>query len=396
MVICKSVPGNMATSIRKIGKRRRSCKHRRSKTLFALAACLNSVTAHMAIQQPPPFSDSSSKSPLDPNGDNFPCQGSALQGGTVTEMAAGSVQPLQFNLGSGANTAVHGGGSCQISLGYGISVAALKDPSAWKVIHSFIGGCPTEALGNLDTAIACSSSSDVQCVNQNFTFTIPNEVQNGNAILAWTWFNNVGNREMYMNCAPVSISGGTNKMNDLPALFTANIGNGCATTEIFNTDFPNPGNYITKSNLNFPLKAPVGTCQTGSGSTNIPSFPSSNTSNFAPATASSTILSIPTILTTASVNSTTIPTASSAVAAKPSESQSSSTCRNGAVPCSSSGFFCINETTFGECAFGCAIPMQMSAGTVCSGDAIAFANYRGSRRRTVRRARNYWDGTGGS
>jgi hypothetical protein len=55
------------------------------------------------------------------------------------------------------------------------------------------------------------------------------------------------------------------------------------------------------------------------------------------------------------------------------------------VPCSSSGFFCINETTFGECMFGCAVPMQMSAGTACLGDAIAFATPGKARRRAARR-----------
>jgi hypothetical protein len=238
-------------------------------------------------------------------------------------------------------------------------------------------------MGNLDTAVACTGSSDVECVNQSFTFIIPNEVQNGNAILAWTWFNNVGNREMYMNCAPVLISGGSNQIYSLPGLFTANIGNGCSTTEDFNTDFPSPGNYATKSDLNYPLKAPVGNCQANSSNTNIPNPLSSNASNSAPVTTSSngvsmsspiTTLATLTTLTTAYINSATISGISNAVEANPGRIKASNICRDGAVPCSSSGFFCMNETIYGECAFGCAVPMQMSAGTVCLGDAIAFAN----------------------
>jgi hypothetical protein len=332
---------------------------------FLLFAMANTAVAHMAIQQPPPFADSQDKSPLLPTGQNFPCQGSTLQGGTVTQMAAGSSQPLQFNLGGGANTATHGGGSCQISLGYGTTAAELKDPSAWKVIHSFIGGCPTEALGNLATSVACPAG-DGQCVNQGFTFDIPNEVQNGNAILAWTWFNNVGNREMYMNCAPVSISGGTNQMASLPALFTANIGNGCATTEDFNTDFPNPGAYVTKSTLNYPLKAPVGTCQSGSGSANIPS---SNTT--APAAAPSAgVFAEGTTPPAAAVSAAP---ASPQASAPPAAPPASGSAPAGTVACSTSGFYCVDATHFGLCNFGYAIVQDVAAGTQCVGNAIAMA-----------------------
>jgi hypothetical protein len=351
--------------------------------LFAIAATLGSVAAHMAIQQPPPFADSNSKSPLDPNGDNFPCQGSTLSGGTVTQMAAGSSQPLQFNLGSGANTAVHGGGSCQISLGYGTTEAELKNPSAWKVIHSFIGGCPTEALGNLDTAVACPAGAP-QCVNQGFTFDVPAEVQNGNAILAWTWFNNVGNREMYMNCAPVSITGGTNQMDALPALFTANIGNGCATTEDFNTDFPNPGPYVTKSTLNYPLKAPVGTCGTGSGSASIPSTASSNTTQPAAAAAPSAGVfaegtapaaaksSAPAAAVPTTMVSASSPAASAAPAPAPAPAASGS-CPAGSVACTAQNFYCVDDTHFGMCNFGCAVVQPVAAGTQCLNGAIAMA-----------------------
>lgn len=72
----------------------------------------------------------------------------------------------------------------------------------WKVIMSYIGGCPTDARGNLPTAVACNGENSPDCVN-NLSFKIPPEVKDRNATLAWTWFNNVGNREMYMNRATV-------------------------------------------------------------------------------------------------------------------------------------------------------------------------------------------------
>jgi len=365
-----------------------------SKALIAAVAAtiLASANAHMAISSPAPFADSQDKSPLAADGSNFPCQGSALTGGTVTNLQAGSSSPLQFNLGGGANTAVHGGGSCQISITYETDKTALKDPNNWKVLHSFIGGCPTEAPGNLAIANACSGTDGTDCVYQGFTFNVPSEVQNGKAILAWTWFNNIGNREMYMNCAPVSVSGGTNQMSSLPAMFVANVGNGCSTTEQFNTDFPNPGAYVTKSTLNFPLKAPAGSCASGPGSANTPSTPSTpsggsstggspsaapspqttgKAGTFAEGASTAPAAAATTLATVASA----APAAASppAAAAAPPSSGYVGTCTTGQVACSTPGFYCIDSTHFGMCAWGCATPMSVAAGTTCSGSSITAA-----------------------
>lgn len=102
-------------------------------------------------------------------------------------MKAGSEQRLAFELGAGANTAVHGGGSCQISITYETEPAKQKDPNNWKVIYSILGGCPSDTVGNLNSAIACTSENQADCINE-FKFKIPRGVQNGHAILAWTWF----------------------------------------------------------------------------------------------------------------------------------------------------------------------------------------------------------------
>jgi hypothetical protein len=360
------------------------------RAIFA-ALCVN-VGAHMAIQVPPPIPGSDSKSPLDATGDNFPCQNPAsLTAGTVTNLVAGSSQSLQFNLGQGANTAVHGGGSCQISVTYSTDPTSMKDPSNWKVLHSFIGGCPTEAPGNLNTAVACPGDTDgTNCVDQSFTFNVPNEVQNGNAILAWTWFNNIGNREMYMNCANVAITGGTNQMDDLPAMFVANVGNNCATTEQFNTDFPNPGQYVTTSALNYPLKAPVGAgCQTGPGSGNSTTTPvtpavspaaspasaQTSTAGGAFAEGASSVAAAPAAATTLATVASAAPSTPTTVpaAAPAAPANGSGSCTDGQVACSASGFYCIDTSTFGMCAFGCATPMAVAAGTSCTNGAIGFA-----------------------
>lgn len=81
-------------------------------------------------------------------------------------------------------------------------------------------------------------------IDMSYDFPIPGSVPSGDALLAWSWFNLVGNREMYMNCAPVTIGGGSDDataFDELPDLFVANVGNGCSTIEGEETVFENPG-----------------------------------------------------------------------------------------------------------------------------------------------------------
>jgi hypothetical protein len=405
-------------------------------TAAIAAALFASANAHFMINIPDPIAASAIKDPLAADGSNFPCHGADLSTGSTTTMAAGSTQPLGFNLGGGANTAVHGGGSCQISLTYETDAAKLKDPASWKVIHSMVGGCPTDAKGNLDTAKMCDGTNAGDCVN-SFSFQIPNEVQNGAAVLAWTWFNNVGNREMYMNCAKVSLTGGTNSMGSLPSMFVANLAgiNQCTTTENFNLDFPNPGSYVTKeATLNYPLKAPGGTCPAGAGSANVPasgssaapaavpvassaapaaSYPAASApaasspaasapaaSNpggvFAPGASSAPAAGAPTatsyIATTfitaaapSAAPAAASPAAVSPAAASPAAPAAAGACLTGQVACSASGFYCIDAMTFGECAFGCATPMKMSDGTNCNNGGVIYAvGYPGKQRRSMR------------
>jgi hypothetical protein len=425
-------------------------------TLFksAIAATLfASANAHFLISSPAPIPASAIKDPLDASGSNFPCHGADLSAAsTVTPLTAGSTFNLQYALASGANTAVHGGGSCQISMTYETDATKVKDPASWKVIASFVGGCPTNALANLDTdpkgATMCGATNAVaapNCVNA-LNFKVPAEVTNGNAVLAWTWFNNVGNREMYMNCAKVSVTGGSGSMGSLPALFVANLAsvNQCKTTESHNTDFPNPGAYVTKENPpNFPLLAPVGDCGSGSGSANAApaaSGGSGTTAAASPAASAASTLAVAASsaapnngqytgvgASSAAVKATSVasnpggifapgassvaatnaaPTATSVIAttfvtaaspaaatqaastpaaasasapapaaASPAASApaTSGSCLSGQVACTASGFYCISQTTFGMCAFGCATPMQMADGTDCSNGAVVHA-----------------------
>ena len=147
--------------------------------------------AHMILKSPVPYGNPNN-SPLEATGSDFPCKAVPYTVNTMNEWSVGSEQTLSFT-----GTAVHGGGSCQIS------VTTDKEPtkeSKWKVIYSIEGGCPVEAAGNLD--------QNGPSTNNAFKYTVPAELPNGVMTMAWTWFNKIGNREMYMNCAPITVSGG--------------------------------------------------------------------------------------------------------------------------------------------------------------------------------------------
>lgn len=217
-------------------------------TLGGLAAM---AQAHMQMSWPPPFRskynpyttdiDYSMTSPLDASGDNYPCKGyqslyNTPQGQSVVNWQAG--QTYNFTV---VGTATHGGGSCQASLSYDLG-------ATWTVVHSYIGGCP---------------------LSSNWNFALPNDTPSGDALFAWSWFNEIGNREMYMNCAHVTIGGTSNAVtkgtrspadpySGRPAIFTANINNGCTSPENHDTIFPNPGPDVDTGSSN--LAAPIGTC----------------------------------------------------------------------------------------------------------------------------------------
>ncbi|UKZ72447.1 hypothetical protein TrVFT333_000076 [Trichoderma virens FT-333] len=71
-------------------------------------------------------------------------------------------------------------------------------------------------------------------------------------MFAWTWFNNIGNREMYMNCAAVTIVNGKKRSSfasftTLPDAFVANIGNDICTYPGKDVEFPHPGMEVERN-----------------------------------------------------------------------------------------------------------------------------------------------------
>lgn len=223
--------------------------------LALLAAFSALATAHMEMSHPPPLRskfnryttniDYSMTSPLLASGANYPCKGyhkllNSPQGRPVVTWEAG--QSYNISIVGGAS---HAGGSCQVSLSY-------DRGATWTAIHSYIGGCP---------------------LTKNWVFTLPEDTPAGNALFAWSWFNRVGNREMYMNCAHVTIqsadmmgdAAGEKKRSpydsiyDRPAMFVANVRNGCSTREGTDVVFPNPGPDV--DNISQKPAAPVGRCR---------------------------------------------------------------------------------------------------------------------------------------
>ena len=155
--------------------------------------------------------------PLDISGSDYPCKNSLSLLGTSEAKPVASWEAggkYQISIKGGAR---HGGGSCQTSLSF-------DQGENFYVVRSYIGNCPP-SHGLLD-------------------FTLPSDTpESEEAIFSWSWFNKIGNREMYMNCAVISISSSTaaDTFFSRPRMFTANIGNGCSTAAGKDFVFPDPG-----------------------------------------------------------------------------------------------------------------------------------------------------------
>ncbi|KFA69464.1 hypothetical protein S40285_04633 [Stachybotrys chlorohalonatus IBT 40285] len=223
--------------------------------LVAAVLGLASVAqAHMEMVWPPPFRsrynrfttdiDYSMTNPLSQTGSDFPCKGYHSLLGTGQGQSVVTWQPGQSYNWTLTGSATHNGGSCQVSLSY-------DRGSTWTVLHSYIGQCP---------------------LSPTWRFTLPNDTPAGSALFAFSWNNNLGNRELYMNCAHVTIAPRlaardeelqllppTDPFSSRPRTFFANIGNGCSTVETYDVLYPNPGPDV--DNRSSRTSPPSGTCR---------------------------------------------------------------------------------------------------------------------------------------
>ncbi|KAF8475771.1 hypothetical protein BDZ91DRAFT_649095 [Kalaharituber pfeilii] len=284
----------------------------------------------------------------------YPCKGyhkadsAALK--PVATWQAGSTQ--KFTLSAGA---VHGGGSCQASI-------SEDGGQTFKVLKSYIGDCPTSSGGTFD-------------------FNVPKETKSGLVLFAWTWFNKIGNREMYMNCASVEITGGSSGLRgpNFPHIFLANIDNKCTTLEGADVLIPNPGPNVRSQSSN--TKAPTGTgCEAPTGPApeeggnpeNTPPPPPPGDDTTPPPTDDDATPPPPP--PQSPTNGTTtppqqpqepvIPPTNDTTKPPPHTPPPTGSCTNGQVICTSA-------TTWSLCANGTPIPMgNVASGTKCVNGSI--------------------------
>ncbi|KAL6892300.1 hypothetical protein GGI43DRAFT_190939 [Trichoderma evansii] len=376
--------------------------------VLGLAAVAN---GHMEMSYPPPFRsklnanykdpniDYSMTSPLADSGNNYPCKGYQTDLGTESGKSVATWAPggsYNFTIDGGAN---HAGGSCQASLSY-------DKGQTFKVIHSYIGECPPAGVSSWD-------------------FTVPADAPAGEALFAWTWFNNVGNREMYMNCAAVTIGAGKKRAASVPFasrpdIFVANVGpkgNGVLTVEGKDVEFPQPGNEVDRKGQN---TAPPAGSSSGSSVASQPAATSAPAPALAPTSASqapggvfvtappakptapagATSSSKPSVATSVSASSAAPvsqpqpqPTTGSGNSS-PSSPSSASSPSTSPVPANSStatGSKCSTEgqwnclsdgKSFQRCAAGFwSVSMPVAAGTSCKpglGDSLVMVKKRSS------------------
>ncbi|KAF5989751.1 hypothetical protein FBULB1_596 [Fusarium bulbicola] len=341
---------------------------------FATALGLAGLAlAHMEMTYPPPFKskynpyagqdiDYSMTSPLNADGSNFPCKGYNSLYGTAAGAPTATWQAGKSYSISIAGGADHGGGSCQVSLSF-------DRGKTWVVVQSWIGNCP-------------------KAPTSNFQFTLPVDTPAGEALFAWTWFNRIGNREMYMNCAAITVKAGSGTpktaLKKRPAMFVANVGNGCGTTEMVDLMFPNPGPDVDLTSTN--TGPPVGKCAAGPG-VQLPSAspsPTKTTTTKKPTTTKPPVkstapggvfITVPSPSTTKKTTKTTKTTlksttrkTSTTTSIKPAPTKPAAGVITPGTACKPEGYWnCIKTgTAFQRCASGTwSVAMAVAPGTRC-------------------------------
>jgi hypothetical protein len=345
--------------------------------LIAASAFVAAANAHITISNPVPYSADQVK--IDKaaiTADQFPCK--SQYGFTVTQMNAmkvGDTQKLEFD-----GSAVHGGGSCQLS--YTTDTEPTKD-SVFKVIKSIEGGCP-----GVDGV-------------KSFEYTLPDSIPNGKGTFAWSWMAKMsGAPEFYMNCAPIDVTGGASDasgLDALPDMFVANMASTTCTSPLNHAvKFPNPGENLEDGGTNdtadptgdcgatgstpatpssgapaesapaesAPVSAPVESAPVASATGAVPSAVQSTLATIATSAPMASAAPIASPVVSATVPSTTAP-ANPGSGSETGGSTGGST--GSAGSCSSEGaIVCNGADQFGLCNGGSIVWQAVAPGTTCS------------------------------
>ncbi|CAF0832879.1 unnamed protein product [Adineta steineri] len=333
------------------------------KIVFPLLYFISVAMGHARMKYPRPLAapaDSPAgnyyNAPLRPDGSEFPCK-NLHKKADVNKNPTETWQPGQqarFEiLGHGSSgegsLAAHSGGSCQASLSF-------DNGETWKVLHTFIGGCPR----------GVRRGTNIAGPKQTFPFMVPENTKAGNALFSWSWIAVTGNRnEMYQNCAVVAIAGsGTSTLNHLPDMFVGDltlpgqIGAGeCRSSSGFAIEFPNPGEAKTITEFdNIGFKKPTGGKCFAKASTNNSTAQTTSTSSLTTKSSSSasvsttnkatTKVSTSTISTKASPSTTSTKASPSTASTTPAALKVSTTALpNGQLPAQCSKYMSITDAS---------------------------------------------------
>ncbi|KAH7402531.1 hypothetical protein BKA66DRAFT_403954 [Pyrenochaeta sp. MPI-SDFR-AT-0127] len=305
---------------------------------LAATALLATTNAHVLMKSPVPYSvDKLDNGPISKA--QYPCKSqNGFTVSTMNAMAVGEKQTMELS-----GSAVHGGGSCQLSVTLDTEPTAN---SVFKVIKSMEGGCP-----------------GVDSQAQSYDFELPASIPNGKATFAWTWFSKLsGVPEMYMNCAPIEVTGGASDktaFEALPDMLVANLDDTCESVANFAVQFPSPGDVVQKGATN-DLKSPTGgSCGTTSGTT--PSDPSE-----------------PSAAPTSAAGGNPSATAAPSAPSNPGGPSSPSSGGGASTTCSTNGaVVCNGEKQFGLCNNGNVVWQAVAAGTSCVNGVISKRGYNG-------------------
>ncbi|KAJ2001516.1 hypothetical protein H4R26_004092, partial [Coemansia thaxteri] len=217
--------------------------------LASVAALAALVAGHVSIINPcPRYSPVGENCPALPPGQSLDTGSNAING-PISSVQLGGTMPLcrhttpyatpsaKWTAGQSVtikfnpSAAIHSGGHCEFSMSY-------DNGKTFAVIHRELQYC---FLGSKPASLTNTAAI------LSYTFNLPADLPSSDtAVFSWSWVNASGNREYYMNCADVSISGSSSGSFTGPQMVVANYP-GYPTIPEFNGDYTTGMQYYTNA-----------------------------------------------------------------------------------------------------------------------------------------------------